>query len=208
MTSIPQLAELDLQLIRHPAPAIGMVAFVENSGSPGLGWTWTTYLGELIAAAEAAYGPRDRSWTILGVEFGGDIPMIWYPGNRGHVAVRLTTAAATCPRVAFSELAHEAIHLLAPTGGSTAPNFEEGLATLFAESQSAVRGVTPGRHPAYDRPRNEVAAMLMAFPDFVRDIRAVEPSFPLWTPELLDRHAPGTSDEVLAYLCRPFDRGS
>ena len=41
----------------------------------------------MLNLAEAAYGPRDDSYTILGIEFENNAPRIWYPGNCKHIAI-------------------------------------------------------------------------------------------------------------------------
>ena len=44
--------------------------------SDGCGYTWTlaSRLGEMLHMAEELFGPRDCSYTILGIEFGPDNP--------------------------------------------------------------------------------------------------------------------------------------
>jgi hypothetical protein len=87
---------------------------------PGdIGWTWTlaSRLGHILRTAQELYGPRDPNYTILGVEFGGDIPQLWYPGDCGHVVVQINPACATDMNRACFQMAHEAIHLLSPSGG-------------------------------------------------------------------------------------------
>src|SRR5438552_2311981 len=54
---------------------------------PG-GWTYTLTqrLGNLLFEAEERYGRRDREWTLLGIEFGGLRPCLWYPCDRKHIS--------------------------------------------------------------------------------------------------------------------------
>jgi hypothetical protein len=47
----------------------------------GYTWTLTTRLGAILYEIEQACGPRDSSWTVLGVEFGPETPQLWYPGG-------------------------------------------------------------------------------------------------------------------------------
>ena len=98
------------------------------------GWSYTlvSLLATFIREAEQRYLERDHSWTILGVEFGGDRPCVWYPYNSEFISIKLSLTAASSIDAAIWELAHETIHLLAPTGKpGSATNMEEGLATLF-----------------------------------------------------------------------------
>lgn len=76
----------------------------------------------------------DYSYTILGTEFISAEPQIWYPGGERtkHIVVQLTLSAKDNMYDACYEMAHETIHLLAPTGGKNSNNLEEGVATYFA----------------------------------------------------------------------------
>jgi hypothetical protein len=98
------------------------------------GWTWTlaSRLGHILSTAEGLFGPRDHTYTILGVEFGGGNPQIWYPGSCRNIVIQITPECATDMSRACYQMAHEVIHLLSPSGGNNANNFEEGLATYFS----------------------------------------------------------------------------
>jgi hypothetical protein len=102
---------------------------------PGGGsWTLTTHFGKMLSEAEELYGRRDMDWTPIGVEFCAcDVPRIWFPGGRKHVAIRLTLAALNDLNEALWQLAHETVHVLGPVEGNT-NNLEEGVATHFALS--------------------------------------------------------------------------
>src|SRR5437763_183874 len=104
-----------------------------RSARDGFTWTLPSRLGALLNEAERLYGERDRSYTILGVEFGPGDPQIWFPGNRRHIVIQLADNALENTALAVYQLAHETIHLLSPTGTANAPVLEEGLATAFAE---------------------------------------------------------------------------
>jgi hypothetical protein len=90
----------------------------------------------MLSEAEELYGRRDMDWTPIGVEFFAcDVPHIWFPGGRKHVAIRLTLAALNDLNEALWQLAHEIVHVLGPAEGNT-NNLEEGVATHFALSVS------------------------------------------------------------------------
>lgn len=112
------------------------IGFVAQRTDGGWTYTLTSILGSLLAEAENRYGERDRAYTILGVEFGGEIPNTWYPGDRKQVSVKLSLEARDRPHQAVFQLAHEVIHLLSPTGKTGTNVFEEGLATLFADEMA------------------------------------------------------------------------
>src|SRR5437763_957372 len=94
-------------------------------------YTLTTRLGQMLREAEARYGPRDQSFTILGVEFFVNGPLIWFPDDPKHVVVQLAAPSLAEPQRAYYQLAQEIVHLLDPCVGM-ANNLEEGIATDFA----------------------------------------------------------------------------
>jgi hypothetical protein len=103
----------------------------------GFSWTLPSRLGQILMEAESIYGERDKTWTILGVEFvTSDQPAIWYPyshKDKKYLLVQLTKKALQDEQEALLQLSHEAIHLLSPAGGGKKTNvFEEGLATYFS----------------------------------------------------------------------------
>jgi hypothetical protein len=108
----------------------------------GYNYTLTTLLGVFLREAERRYGLRDKNWTPLGIEFSGDVPTTWFPGNCGNVSIILTDSARKDPPQAIFQLAHEVVHLLAPIGKGGAIIFEEGLATLFAHEMAPRYGVS------------------------------------------------------------------
>ena len=107
--------------------------FIAQPIPSGYSWTLASRLGQMLKMAEAEYGKRDKSWTILGVEFVHDGPRVWFPGNCNHVVVQLGTAAAQDGQKAMFQLAHEVVHLLDPSSAKTTV-LEEGIATNFALS--------------------------------------------------------------------------
>jgi hypothetical protein len=102
---------------------------------PGAGctftWTLTTTFGPMLREVETLFGPRDTSYTILGIEFSGSIPQIWFPGNCRHIAIQLGEPTMMDPVRARYQLAHETVHLLDPVVVGGVSVFEEGLATYY-----------------------------------------------------------------------------
>lgn len=185
-------------------PAIGFVSHLLGDG-PSWSWTLTTQLGELLNEAETRYGKRDLEYTILGIEFGGDRPMIWYPGNRKQVSVRLSLNAKCDFYQAYFQLAHEVVHLLSPTGGGGTIVLEEGLAHLFSTEMSDTNGTHYNATiPAYDRAANLLRPLLSSYPDFIRDVRQIEPCMAKITPEHLISVFPSGDKSVFNALCEPF----
>jgi len=102
----------------------------------GYTWTLTSRLGQLLNMAEEEYGERDKSWTLLGIEFtDAEQPRNWFPtysNSNKNIIIQLTKKAALNKKEATFELSHEVFHLLMPTGKSNATYLEEGLATYFS----------------------------------------------------------------------------
>ncbi len=98
----------------------------------GFTWTLTSRLGDILTDLEEKFGPRDMSYTILGIEFFDDGPQIWYPKSQKHIIVQLSSSARNNLSQAIYQLAHEAVHLLNPSGENSASVLEEGLAAYYA----------------------------------------------------------------------------
>lgn len=97
----------------------------------GYFWTLTSLLGKMLSLAEERFGSRDLGYTLLGYEFVSGIPQCWYPGNRKYIVIQIEKACLLEPDRACFQLAHEAIHILSPSGGRNANVMEEGLAAHF-----------------------------------------------------------------------------
>jgi len=61
----------------------------------GYTWTLASRLGGMLRDAEDKFGERDRSYTILSIEFCGDFPQVWYPANCRQVVIQLTESCLT-----------------------------------------------------------------------------------------------------------------
>ena len=187
-------------------PAIGFFS-VPLQGGGGFTWTLTTWLGILLHQVEQIYGPRDLNYTLLGVEFNEQGPMLWYPGNRKHVSIILSAEAAHQPNRALWQLAHETVHLLSPTQSSAALIAEEGLATLFASRVSTEYslGFSTDRQD-YREAEEAVSKWLSEFPSAISATRNLEPCMALWTAIILKEACPGISDQLAERLCERFQR--
>ena len=130
--------------------------------SNGYTWTLASRLGAMLRDAQQRFGERDASYTLLGFEFCGDVPKLWYPGNCRHVVIQLTQSCLTDLILACYQLAHECVHLLSPSGGSHANIFEEGLATQFAHRyvQDTFHFDMPATLPSYQAARLLVERLL------------------------------------------------
>lgn len=189
----------------------GTTQFFHSRNIPGTDmytWTLTTRLGEMLQIAEELFGKRDLCYTPLGIEFYGEIPMVWYPGNCKHIAIRLTMNAAYDCRRSLYQLAHETVHLLSPTGGRNSIYFEEGVATWFSNYYLERIGL-PAMSPSvdsYQRVLNLVESYLHKDPFLVKRIRDKQPSFHKMTKKDIRPEFPGLSEKQLKFLVTKFQR--
>ena len=185
------------------APAVG---FVTVSIGEMRSFTLTSVLGVFLHSLEMRYGQRDLSYTLLGIEFGVGGPMIWYPGNRKYVSIMLSLDAAEQPNRALWQLAHECVHLLAPSGGSHAPVVEEGLAFLFAKEASMEWGYGFEHDDSvkYIEAAETTRTWTEVFPQGIVQTRLLEPCFTKWTPEIICRACVGVASDLAVALCKPF----
>ena len=170
----------------------------------GFRFTLTTLLSTLLTDAEQMFGPRDLSYTPVGIEFYGDRPYIWYPGNNKHISIILTDHSRQDTSQAIFQLAHEVVHLLSPTGGANAPVIEEGLSALFQERANQIYNLNLGIVSKPYIVATELAnELLRGQPDIIRNLRKKEPTFSNWTPDFLVSQA-NISSSLAVQLCEPF----
>ena len=187
-----------------------LVTQVRPEGS-GYTWTLASLLGNMLNMAEELFGQRDYSYTILGIEIGPDIPKIWYPGNRKHIIIQFDSSAATNMYQACYQMAHETVHLLAPTGADDANNFEEGVACYFAAYYMKRQLNEPTwmpNLPSYKRALQLVAPRLDEDIYCVRRLRNSQPSFSEMSKENISIEFPNLSSDDVTFLTFKFDRNS
>jgi hypothetical protein len=182
------------------------LGFVANP-SPPSGQTWTLPLlfGNLLTEAETRYGPRDPSWTPLGVDFSDGAPCIWYPGSNKNVVISLDRSASKDIYKAYFQLAHEVIHILSPTGISNALVVEEGLATIFCDEMSAKAGSGyRTTDQSYLNAAKDTQILLSIDVNIIKKLRNKCMRFVDFTPALIMVEAPNIAPQVAARLCKPF----
>jgi len=172
----------------------------------GYSWTLASRLGHMLRVAEERYGPRDPSYTILGVEFGGNIPHVWYPGNCRHVIVQIAAYCATNMQQAYYQMAHECIHLLSPTGNANTIVLEEGLTTHFSgvymlEQFQAIWHPGPG---PYHAACLQVEQLLMIDPTIIATVRQQQPIIAQISAADLRAANANVTEELANALTQPF----
>lgn len=181
--------------------------------SDGSGYTWTlaSRLGEMLQMAEELFGQQDSSYTILGVEFIVGIPQIWYPGNCKHIIIQLDQDAATNMLQACYQIAHETVHLLSPTGGNNANNFEEGVACYFAAYYMENRLNAFNWEPTLQSYKQALALIAPRLDEdiyCVRRLRERQPSFSEISRKQIIAEFPNLTSDNVDFLIKEFDRKS
>jgi len=179
-----------------------------NTGTTGYTWTIASRISDALHKAETLYGPRDTSYFFAGFEFGPTNPRVWYPGDRKHIVIQLSSIARVSFPHAIYQLAHEVVHLLAPSGGRNANVLEEGLATHFSEIylQEAANIVIHPGIPSYAVARDLLRQLLSIDGDAIRKLRQREPKFYLMTADLITAVIPGVPKKLAEQLAAPFNR--
>ena len=174
----------------------------------GYTWTLATRLGAMLKEIECLYGPRDKDYTPIGIEFSESGPQIWFPGNCKHIAIQLNLNALNQNVLACYQLAHEAIHLLAPDGQSGAPVLEEGLATVYSEDfvqrNFGASGLT--KMLSYIYAAQRVRELIEVDTVAVTKLRKIEPSFKKMTAETFELVSINLSELKIQILLAGFVR--
>lgn len=87
---------------------------------------------ELLAIAEALFGPRDSSYQLYQPQFYENGPNVRFSLDRKGVWAELSYNGRFYWPTVLYELAHETVHLLNPGVLGTANNLEEGVAVAFS----------------------------------------------------------------------------
>lgn len=127
----------------------------------------------MLEMAEQKFGPRDKSFTILGFEFRAGLPQIWFPGNRRRVIIQLDASSMNDPNLSLFQMAHQSVHLLTPVLPAEASVLEEGLATYFSKEYMAAHlgGVWLTGDQKFDRAEVLARKLLLFNADAIKAIR-------------------------------------
>jgi hypothetical protein len=146
----------------------------------------STVLSNILLNAEIRYGPRDHSYTILGVEVNHDgHPRTYFPYDK-HILIQVSTNCINDFNRGVYQVAHEAIHCLSPVKYGEGSVLEEGLATLFSReyTQSMGYGNWTGSGN-YLEAESLVSSLLQFDPDIIKKVRNVQPTISSITAEQL-----------------------
>ena len=188
----------------------------DGSHSP---MTLTEYASQVLADIERRFGPRDRSFTLIGIDIDrtqDKPPHLWFPDTgiapddaerrSRHVVIRLGPYALTSPARARWQLAHECFHLLDPwnerVDGRPANWLEEGLASWY---QNSCVPEAEHHEGLYSVAEDLVGPLMDELPNAVKRIRReCNLRISEITPHVLRDYCPGITEDVSRKLCQPF----
>lgn len=176
----------------------------------GYSWTLVSCLADMLEKSAEIYGPRDMTYTVLGIEFEENGPQIWYPFSSKYVAIQLSLNASIDLIAGCYELAHESVHLLSPLGERGASVLEEGLATKFSVDyvKSEFGYEKKIVIPSYQEAHNLVSKLLELDEFAIKKLRQHEFVISKFTPGLLIEHYPELDQDVAEKLCSKFTRNA
>ena len=173
-----------------------------------------------LAEIEQLFGPRDNSFTILGIDINqtpDEPPHLWFPDSgisandaeqrSRHIVIRLGLNALSNPIRARWQLAHECVHLLDPWNpkidGRSTNYLEEGLATWYQNSRVPEAESHEGQYAVAE---SLVGSLMGELSLAVKQIRQEhQVRIGEITPEAIKSYRPELSQETLKKLCRTFD---
>ena len=191
--------------------------FREDGSSSSI--TLSSHASRFIADIEGLFGPRDRSFTLVGIVIDrtpGNPPQLWFPdsgippgdaeGRSRHVVIRLASNALTDLAKARWQLAHECLHLLDTwnerVDGRPANWLEQGLATWYQNSRVPEAECHEGQ---YALAEDLVSPLMDESPNAVKLIRQERGlRISEITPDVLQGYCSGMSEDILRKLCQPF----
>lgn len=180
---------------------------LSQPAGPNWSWTLASRFAHMLEDAQQQFGPRDNSYTPVGIEFVAvSNPYIWYVAGGRYVIVRLTASCATDTVQACYQLAHECVHLLSPTGGADAKVLEEGTATVFA-GRYTINNFSTLMNPAtarYVDAARAVEELRGIDVDAIRKVRQHQPNFSQITTANLLNVCPKCPVELAERLVQPF----
>ena len=181
--------------------------FISHPIPNGHSWTITSKLGHILRTAEEKYGPRDYTYTILGVEFNQDgHPRIWYPGNCKNVIIQISMNCINDINRAVFQVAHEAIHCLCPTGTKTTNVLEEGLANLFSIEYTLANGngVWTSNDQKYTDASELVKQLLTFDQEIIKKLRLVQPTISSIDKDLVLKTNSNVPEDLADSLTKVF----
>jgi hypothetical protein len=180
-----------------------IVTSMDNRGSRN---TLAYHFGEMLVAAQDLFGPRNTSFLFLGFEFIPEHPRVRYVTDYSAV-IQLSFRAMMNPIEAYSELAHECVHLLSPHPYRPVRIIEEGMASVFSRIYLREKmnvQVRPISHQYYDEAAKLVTALLEIDRYGIRKMREEQPDTRQISKPLILKYFPTISEDAATRLARTF----
>ncbi|MBI2514142.1 MAG: hypothetical protein HYV96_19390 [Opitutae bacterium] len=169
-------------------------------------WILSTRIADALAEAESRYGGRHGSFELSGYEYWNEEhPQIDIDHDARAATIYLVEKYRGNEPIEIHQAAHEVVHLLGPRHPARPTNFEEGLATLFAEQYAeAATGIVFLNPPPNFRAARDAVRDFAADDSIIRSMRLEEPIFADFTPALLLKFRPGFPVRKAEFLCESF----
>jgi hypothetical protein len=181
--------------------------FTSHPFQNGYTWTITSKIGHILQEAEKRFGERDKSYSILGVEFNQDgHPRIWYPGDCKNIVIQISLSCINDLNRAVFQVSHELIHCLSPTGIKSANCLEEGLANLFSieYTRDNRHGIWTSSDPKYTAASKLVEELFAIDNDIIKKVRNIIPTISLIDKETLIKANSSIPEELAEKLTVKF----
>jgi hypothetical protein len=182
--------------------------FLARPGDVGLRPSLASQFCDILIAAQHFFGERDYSYTFLGFEFVNGAPRLLRQYDGKYLIIQLYLNAAHDSIKAYSQIAHECIHMLSPCDRDVSI-LEEGLAYFFSNWYILKNfGVMPPQSElqSYDNALDLVDVLMCSDAYGIKKIRQEQPMISKITNEQILRYYPTISEEVASKLIMPFDR--
>jgi len=174
------MAQIEIEgqiIVANPDPAI-----------PEYGKSLVSRFGEMLIKAEGLFGPRDMTYTIVGVEFMDNVQRTDFLGADVHrqLIIHLPTSSIKDYPQCLYMLAHEAFHCLSIKRGIPANRLEEGLATYFAKIFMDHLGMGNNWSSYgvnYNEAMKDAEALLRLDHEVIKKVRQFQPTVSLITQD-------------------------
>lgn len=186
---------------------------------PDFDWAFR-HATKLLKEAERKFFDRDKRYTFAGVRFGklqdlgpGERPppgISFSENNFVYIEIR---PDANWPDQALFQVAHEVIHLLAPTKGD-ASMLEEGLAVDFSlrvkfpdpNYRDLARTHLAAKEPKYQAAHALYRELIDIDPNAIRKLRKCQPEFSKISEDLICKVIPAVRVDLARQLteCKPM----
>lgn len=186
--------------------------FFADPTEKGYTWTLASRLGDMLFKAEAFFGSRDATFTILGTEFTSkEQPQIWFPGwpERKNIIVQLTREVSENFDQACYQMAHEVVHCLTPKPYGNSTVLEEGIACWFSDWYMKKQLNNTDWHSGDPKYKKALELVNKLFAEeqntqIIKEFRAQGKNFSDITPEDLKSKFDGIPPDVFETLCQKF----